>query len=376
MLFIYLRSKGFFFLCFIAFLLLLPSEKTLQAQNITPKPNKNSVLHADDKDLEPTPLRRYEVEMEQITDARVEVITDTRIIFSEHTRDASANRRLYVWEIEEEELWDTLEDAVEESVIAPEDGRYMLFLHNEQESGRDIDGDRVYQTVLRMYHFETGQKINLGIPARSATPLPGENRSRFEYELNDDNIVVFSVSYKENNLYLDREAPWNIVDLKPVLEDIEENLPPTGSPTPTKSPTPTPSATPTPPPSPTPTHTLTPTPIPPEESLLLLEVNFELEKIVSFEEKPKLFGNNVVVGRHQDAVVVTQKEDKESVTWYVREFVKDIVETTHGRKIASINYAGSNAISILIENTITEEWELYQLQGAFEPAEINDYSQY
>jgi hypothetical protein len=212
---------------------------------------------------EPTAIRQLEVELKRFFDMRVEDLSDDKIFLIDFSDTSNRNRRVYVWDINEEVLIDTGEDIVLGSLVAPEDGRYMIFLHDESLSGRDLDGDGIRtNNILRMYHLGSGQKINFQLPARSATPASGETRSQFEYHLNENNVLTYSVSSNTLNNQQEKYAPWNMIDLLDIIYEIE------GTPTPTPTFTPSiPTNTPTLPPgvtpSPTPTHTPIPT-IPPD----------------------------------------------------------------------------------------------------------------
>jgi hypothetical protein len=177
-----------------------------------------------------------------------------RIVFLENDDEKyERNRTLYLLEPGKKRLTDTGVEAVPDSVKISEDGRYMVFLHDELE-GPDINGDQINQRVLRMYHFSTGRVLNLGIPARSATPYPGGNEHQYEYVL-DGNVLAFSLDEDGYNSSANRDAPWNVIDMREILYTIE------GTPTPTPSPTPVlPSPTPTPSVSPSPTPVVTPDP--------------------------------------------------------------------------------------------------------------------
>lgn len=231
------------------------------AQNITPRPTIRSPQNAVRPTSTPTAIRNLELEVQRFVDMRVEALTDYSVIFSFHT-NVTSNKRLYVWDIQAKRLVDTGEDAVQGSVVAPKHGRYILFLHDESLSGRDIDGDRVTtNNVLRMYHISSGQRVNFQLPARSATPRPDEERSKFEYFLQND-ILVYSVSESAMNNSLERFAPWHVINMVDILYRIEGTPTPTPTPTPL-FPTPTPTLAPGVTPSPTPTFTPIPT-VPPE----------------------------------------------------------------------------------------------------------------
>lgn len=134
----------------------------------------------------------------------------------------------------------------------------MIFLYDETASLRDLNGDGTKNVIMRMYHFNTGQRINLDLPARSATPAQGETRATFEYNLKN-NFLVYAKSDSVNNSQRDSTAPWHIINLLDLVYAIE------GTPTPVPTATPVKIGTPTPTPTPTlsPTPTIRPT-VPPE----------------------------------------------------------------------------------------------------------------
>ncbi|MBZ0254865.1 hypothetical protein K8I31_02300 [bacterium] len=224
-------------------IIFLPITFSVWGQNITPKPTAYSVSNAVTPKPRPTALRNVNLTMQRIIDARVEAIGGNRIVFSDDTTTLN-NRRFYYWEPGSKQLLDTQEDGLPGSVQISKDGRYMIFLHDETAAagGRDIDGDGVRQTILRMYHFGTRQVVNIDAPARSATPLPGETRSDFQINLLD-NTLAYSASTGTTNTSRESDAPWHIVDMLNLVYLIE------GTPTPTPTPTP-------------PTTSLTPTPTP------------------------------------------------------------------------------------------------------------------
>ena len=240
-----------------------------RANNLTVKPTSLSVLYADTLRRTPTPIRRLTIGPVKVNGARLEAMADNVYVFSENTTGTD-NKSLYYWREGLEELLDTLEDAIPGSVIVSEDGKYMLFLHNENlPSGRDLDGDGSRQsTILRMYHFETGQKLNIGLPARSVKSQIDTSKSEYEYALKG-NTLIFSVAQEFPNTVYEREAPWYIVNMLDLIYAIEGTPTPTLTPTPTHTftpvgtPTPTPSDTPSPTATSSPTVTHTPT-IPPE----------------------------------------------------------------------------------------------------------------
>lgn len=211
------------------------------AQNVTPKPTTFGVSNAATPKPKPTPLRNTNLKLQRIVNARVEGIGGQRIVFSDDTT-STTNRRIYYWQPGAVRLLDTQEDAVPGSIQVSEDGRYMVFLHEESTSsgGRDIDGDGVRQTILRMYHFDTRQVFNIGAPARSATPLPDETRSQFQIEL-FENTLAYSSSTETTNSGRETDAPWHIVNMLDLVYLIEGTPTPTPTPPPvTTTPTPTP----------------------------------------------------------------------------------------------------------------------------------------
>lgn len=332
------------------------------AQNVTPVPTKLSIDYADDPHAEPTPIRRLKMESVQIFGAHVEAMTENRIILSKVTIDPDENKRFYVWDLNANELWDTKEDGLANSVVASKDGRFMIFLHDEFRSRRDVNGDGQSQTVLRFYHFDTAQKINLGIPARSATPKPGETRSTFEYFL-DGNMLTYSVSQSFTNTNLDRDAPWNIVDLKKILYAIE------GTPTPTPTPTPLeiPTSTPTP----------SPTLAPVSEALQALFDDFEIQLLNVLNEPIKSFGNNIVIGQNNGALIVSDKpQENDKIVWYRFSEPVEIIQAAKGISIQGIVAAGRNAFAVLVENKTKSQWELYKVDGPFDPLSVKDFLQY
>lgn len=246
-----LRQPIAIVLPFILFLILCANESIL-AQNITPLPTIISSDNAIPVQT-PTPIYRLKVEMQRIVGARAEVNSGNRIVFSDLSIP-NANRKLYYWEPGMKQLIYTGEDGVPGSIRISEDGKFMIFLHDEVGSYRDVDGDGyTINNVLRMHHFDSGQNVNLGIPARSATPKPGDTRSSFEYILTD-HTLTFSVSSQTSNSEAEKDAPWHIIDMLDLVYQIE------GTPTPTRTPTPVIAVYPTH--TPTPIATLTPTPTP------------------------------------------------------------------------------------------------------------------
>ncbi|MGC9327658.1 MAG: hypothetical protein ACP5I1_08485 [Candidatus Hinthialibacter sp.] len=244
-----------FLLCWKAAALLLWWGVSAEAQNLTPRPTSFSIDAAYELRRTPTPLKRFELKMQRIMNVRLEAESDACMVFS-ILEGFDKNKRLYMWAPGAEDLFDTGEDGVSGSVIMPDDGRYMIFLHDETDSLRDINGDNANSVVMRMFHFGTGQRLNLDIPARSATPSPGETRSQFEYKLKN-HYLAYTRSDSLENSQRDLDAPWHIIDLRDVIYAIEG--------TPTPSPTFTPIGTPTPTPTPSPIPTPTPIPtVPPE----------------------------------------------------------------------------------------------------------------
>lgn len=234
------------------------------AQNVTPRPTILSPNNAQKPQNVPTPIRNLRLDMIRFVDLRVESVTRDGVVLSDNVTQVD-NRRFYFWDNKKQALIDTNEDGLSGSVITPEEGGYMLFLHDEYQSRRDVNGDgQAISVVLRMYHFESGQRFNVGIPARSATPLPEQDRSQFEYKL-FHHLLTFSVSSStsNNNTQAEKNPAWNVVNMLDLVYAIEGT--PTSSPTPTPTHTPGPSATLTPTPSPTLPPTPTPIPtIPPE----------------------------------------------------------------------------------------------------------------
>lgn len=234
----------------------------VSAQNVTPRPTILSPINAQRPQTIPTPIRNLRLDTIRFVDLRVESVTRDGVVLSDNVTQVD-NRRLYFWDNKKQALIDTNEDGLSGSVITPDEGRYMLFLHDETLSRRDVNGDgQVISVVLRMYHFETGQRFNVGIPARSATPLPDENRSQFEYNL-FHHILTFSMSNSPSNTQYEKNPSWNVINMLDLVYAIEGT--PTPTPTPTRTHTPGPTAFPTPTPSPTLPPTPTPIPtIPPE----------------------------------------------------------------------------------------------------------------
>ncbi len=248
-----LCAKSFFIIT-LFFLALCVSPVLGIAQNITPYPTVYGISNTVKISKTPTPISRLKVDVQRIVDVHLEAITDDRIIFSDNT-GFDDNKRFFIWEPDNNKLFDTNEDGIPGSVRLPDDGKYMVFLFDEADEGIDIDGDKkAYNTIMRFYHFETGQKLNLGIPARSATPPPGESRSIFEYSLKK-NFLAFSVSDANDNTSRDEDAPWHVINMLDIVYEIE------GTPTPTPTFTPVIVGPPTPtpiPPTPTPIPTIDP----------------------------------------------------------------------------------------------------------------------
>lgn len=230
----------------------------LQAQNVTPQPTVLNPSSAVKPKTTPTPIRRLNAGVQRLVNVRLEAVSDTRMVFSDNT-GTQKNRRFYVWDPKSSQLIDTLEDGVPGSVRMPEDGRYMIFLFDEINSYRgDVNGDGRNNVFLRLFHFSSNQKVNLDLPARSATPLPGEQSSNFEYELSND-YLAYSKSDSLDNSVRNTGAPWHIMNLLDIVYAIE------GTPTPTPTYTSIQAVTPTPTHTPGPTPTRTPIPtVPPE----------------------------------------------------------------------------------------------------------------
>lgn len=229
---------------------------TAPGQNVTPRPTALSVSNAPTPTRFPTPMRNIDIPVIRVLGARLEAQTATMAVFSRNT-GSSGNTRLFFWPKGSDKVIDSMEDGLPGSVVLADDGSYMLFLHDEFDSGRDINGDLRTQTVLRMYHFGTGQKVNIGIPARSATPRADETRSQFEYSL-EEHSLIYSSSSGPSNSQREPDAPWHIVNMLDVVYKI------IGTPTPAHTPTPSPTYTPegTATPTPSPSNTPLPTPIP------------------------------------------------------------------------------------------------------------------
>ncbi len=234
------------------------------AQNVTPRPTILSPANAQRPQTIPTPIRNLRLDLLRFVDMRVESVTPDGVVLSDNLSQVD-NRRFYFWDNKKKVLTDTNEDGLSGSVITPEEGGYMLYLHDEFLSRRDVNGDgQAISVVLRMYHFQTGQRFNIGIPARSATPRPDETRHQFEYHLYN-HVLSFSASNSpsNNNTQAERNAPWHIVNMLDLVYAIEGTPTPTPSPTYTVTPGPSPTPTPTLTPSLTPTSTPIPT-VPPE----------------------------------------------------------------------------------------------------------------
>lgn len=226
------------------------------SQNVTPRPTPFNTVEAVSPGPTPSRIWQANLPVKQIRDARFETIAGKRVVFSKHTPDAFFNRtnppnaQLFYWEPGATRLLETGEEGVPGTIVADEEqGRFIIFIHNEQR-GRDIDGDGIYQYILRLYHFETRQVLNLGAPARTSLELDAFSSfdvQHFEYELKND-LFVYSVSNQALNLAPQPNAQWRIVDIAEVLQLIDDSA------TPTPTPTPTPTQ-----PAPEPTPTLTPT---------------------------------------------------------------------------------------------------------------------
>lgn len=221
------------------------------SQNITPRPTSLGLSNAVKAKTTPTPISHLNVSIQRIPDVRLEAASNNRMVFSK-VDDTVDNKPLYVWEPGKSQLIDTGEEGLSQSVVMPDDGRYMIFLYDETD-GRNINGDGTLSVVLRMYHFASGQRVNLDLPARSATPGPNETRATFEYRL-QNNFLAYSKSDSLDNSQRNTNAPWQIMNILDILYTIE------GTPTPTPSLPPVVVGTPTP--TPTPTRAPTPTKIP------------------------------------------------------------------------------------------------------------------
>ncbi len=253
---LFIKPKMFF--CWMVFWLSFSINPFLLAQNVTPQPTVLNPSTAVKPKTTPTPIKRLNVGVQRLVNVRLEAASDTRMVFSDNTGNQK-NRRFYVWDPKSSQLIDTLEDGVPGSVRMPEDGRYMIFLFDEINSSRgDINGDGRNNVFLRLLHFSSNQKVNLDLPARSATPYPDESSSNFEYELSNHNLV-YSKSDSLDNSVRNTGAPWQIMNVLDIVYAIE------GTPTPTPTYTPIQAATPTPTHTPGPTPTPTPIPtVPPE----------------------------------------------------------------------------------------------------------------
>lgn len=235
-------------------------EKSAWAQNVTPRVTPFSTSNTESPGPTPTPIWRLDTVVKRVSGARLELIAGDRVIFSELSADSNANVPVYYWEPGADALLETGELAVPGSVIADEAGQFMVFLFNETDplTGRDINGDGARASfVLRLYHFETRQKINIGIPAQTYDNDFVSNRGRFherfEYQLTGDNLV-FPVSDTPSNSQIDLDARWYIFSIQDLMTHIVGT--PTPAPTPTPTPTPTPASPPTPAPTPTPNESL------------------------------------------------------------------------------------------------------------------------
>lgn len=229
----------------------------VSAQNITPRPTQLDASDAETLRI-PTPLRRFDLSMVQLSGMRLETHSNRYAVFTD-TLAFTENRKIYVWDGDNRILRYTLETAVPRSILLSEDERYIIYIVDESQSNIDINSDGTLSTgVLRMYHLSTGQRVNLGVPARSATPIPTiQSKAQFEYVLND-NSFIFSSSSASQNSSRETDAPWRIVNMLDVVYQIEGTPTPTPTNTPTPSPTIMVTATNTPP-----LVTATPTPFPP-----------------------------------------------------------------------------------------------------------------
>lgn len=242
----------------IAFLLLaLSLPLNLIAQNFTPQPTYFSLQQV----VIPTvpPNRSVRIPLVEVEGVRVETVSTNRVVFSNNLpTNLDHNKRLYYWTPSANRLVDTSEEAVPGSVIMPEHGEFMVYLYDEIRSGRDINTDGVFQIVLRFYHFTTGQRMNIGIPARSFV-LSGERI--FEYRIEND-LLVFSTSSTPQNSGLQTNASWQVINLRELVHAFSGT--PTSTPTPLMqfTPTPTPSHTASPTVHSDPTDTPTPLPLP------------------------------------------------------------------------------------------------------------------
>jgi hypothetical protein len=228
------------------------------SQNITPRPTR---LDSGDANTisRPTPIRRLDLSMVELSGMRLEIHSNNYAVFSDNT-SFDENRRLYVWDGINRKLTDTQEFAIPQSLLMSEDERYIIYVFDESQGNSDINGDGTLSSgVLRMYHLKTGQRVNLGIPARSATPIPTiQSRAQFEYFLNDQSFI-FSSSTTSSNTNRETDAPWRIVNMLNLVYAIEG----TPTPTPTNTPIPTATSAGTATKTPTPSNTPTATPFPP-----------------------------------------------------------------------------------------------------------------
>jgi hypothetical protein len=233
----------------LVYLFLFSAVQESVSQNITPKPTSFDITNAVKPKTTPTPISRMNVEMQRFVNVRLEASSDTRMVFSA-IDDTVDNKHLYVWDLVKEQYIDTGEEGLSKSVIMPSDGRYMIFLYDETDALRDLNGDGTKNVIMRMYHFSTGQRMNLDLPARSATPGPGETRATFEYNIKN-NFLVYAKSDSLDNSQRNITAPWQIINMLDIVYAIEGTPTPAPTATPIKAGTPTPTPTPTIPPTPT-----------------------------------------------------------------------------------------------------------------------------
>jgi hypothetical protein len=235
--------KGFFL---IGVSLLLFQAFPVAAQNLTPRP---TIINAGSA-ATPRPTARassFKYPVRQFNDAKLEVQTSTKFLFSNSGDERyKKNRSLYVWSSDHAKLIDTGMDGMASSILAPDDGRYMLFLYDDGDPALDINGDRITsQKILRFYHFDSRHAYNLGVPARSATPYP-DLIDQYQYRLKN-HIVTFPVDEDGfNNSTAEINPSWYVINLLDIIYDIEGTPTPTPSFTPYvggPSPTPTPAAT-------------------------------------------------------------------------------------------------------------------------------------
>lgn len=240
------------------------------AQNLNPQPTPYSTKPVSTPKPAPNLLsaQKLKIPAAKMTGLRMEIMTDTKIIFSKHDQSEAGknNRRFYYYVEGKDKLIDTGIDGMPGTLIAPKDGKYIVFLYDENNSNIDINNDKHYWTVLRMFHFDSGQSINLGIPARSAAPKEinqlSSNLYQYEYFLNGNVLTFSDAENQSNNVSMDF-APWNVINLTAILYAIEGT--PTFTPKATSTPTFTPSPTSTPAktqPTTKPQPTFTPTHVP------------------------------------------------------------------------------------------------------------------